>query len=59
MRIVLTAAEAVPFSKTGGLAEVVSALSRELDRAGHDVTLILPFYPRLVARCRDVIPPIE
>lgn len=59
MRIVLTAAEAVPFAKTGGLAEVVSALSRELDRAGHDVTLILPFYPRLVARCRDVIPPIE
>ncbi|MBI5760813.1 MAG: glycogen synthase [Planctomycetales bacterium] len=59
MRIVLTAAEAVPFAKTGGLGEVVSALSRELDRAGHDVTLILPFYPRLVARCRDVIPPIE
>jgi starch synthase len=59
MRIVLTAAEAVPFAKTGGLAEVVSALSRELDHAGHDVTLLLPFYPRLVARCRDVIPPIE
>jgi starch synthase len=59
MRIVLTASEAAPFARTGGLADVVSALGREFDRAGHDVTLMLPFYPRLVARCRDVIPPIE
>lgn len=59
MRIVLTASEAVPFARTGGLADVVSALGREFDLAGHEVTLVLPFYPRLVTRCRDVIPPIE
>jgi starch synthase len=59
MRIVLTASEASSFARTGGLADVVSALGREFDRAGHDVALVLPFYPRLVARCRDVIPPIE
>lgn len=59
MRIVLTSSEASPFARTGGLADVVSALGREFDRAGHEVALILPFYPRLVARCRDVIPPVE
>ncbi|MCA9063759.1 MAG: glycogen synthase GlgA [Planctomycetaceae bacterium] len=44
LRIVLAASEAVPFSKTGGLADVVGALAATLDRQGHDVVLIVPDY---------------
>ena len=47
MNILLTASEAVPFSKTGGLADVTSALAHALAASGHDVLLILPDYPRL------------
>ncbi|OGR85766.1 MAG: hypothetical protein A3J74_00710, partial [Elusimicrobia bacterium RIFCSPHIGHO2_02_FULL_57_9] len=36
--------EAVPFCKTGGLADVVGALSQKLGAAGHDVCLFLPKY---------------
>ncbi len=50
MRILLASSEAVPFAKTGGLADVASALSKALKDAGHEVTLILPNYPRRMAR---------
>ena len=40
----MVASEAVPLAKTGGLADVVGALSRELVRLGHDVKLVLPRY---------------
>ena len=46
MRIVLASSEAVPFSKTGGLADVASALPKSLALLGHEVTLITPYYPR-------------
>ncbi len=44
MNIVFAASEAVPFAKTGGLADVVGALPREMERLGHDVQLFLPAY---------------
>ena len=44
VRILMVASEAQPFSKTGGLADVSSALSRALGRLGHDVTLFTPRY---------------
>lgn len=44
MKILLAASEAVPFCKTGGLADVVGALGQRLGAAGHDVCLILPKY---------------
>ncbi len=47
LRIVLASSEAVPFSKTGGLADVVGALAKTLDALGHDVTLIVPDYYQL------------
>lgn len=47
LRIVLTSSEAVPFSKTGGLADVVGALAKSLDQLGHDVVLIVPDYTLL------------
>jgi len=44
MRIVFAASEGVPFSKTGGLADVVGALPRSLAAAGHQVNVYLPLY---------------
>ena len=46
MRIVIASSEAVPFSKTGGLADVAAALPKALDQSGHDVSLIIPHYPQ-------------
>ena len=44
MRVLMVASEAVPFAKTGGLADVVGALPRALVRLGHDVDVVLPRY---------------
>ena len=44
MKIVVIASEAVPFAKTGGLADVAGALPRALAELGHEATLILPRY---------------
>ena len=44
LRILMVASEAQPFSKTGGLADVVSSLPKALGRLGHDVTVITPRY---------------
>ena len=44
MKIVFAASECVPFSKTGGLADVVGALPRALAELGHNVTVYLPRY---------------
>jgi len=40
----MIASEAQPFSKTGGLADVATALPKALSKLGHDVTLITPRY---------------
>ena len=44
MRIVLAAGEAVPYCKTGGLADVAGTLARKLAALGHDVCLFIPKY---------------
>jgi starch synthase len=49
LRILMVASEARPFSKTGGLADVATALSQALGRLGHDVTLITPRYRGVTA----------
>ncbi len=42
MKILFVASEAVPFVKTGGLADVVGALAPVLAGKGHDVRVIIP-----------------
>jgi starch synthase len=44
MHIVFAASECLPFSKTGGLADVVGALPRALARLGHQCTVYSPRY---------------
>jgi len=45
----MIASEAVPFAKTGGLADVAGALPVALARLGHHVTLALPRYRGVTA----------
>ena len=49
MRILFVASEALPYAKTGGLADVSEALPRALVKLGHEVAVFLPRY-------RDVKP---
>ncbi len=44
LKILFAASECTPFAKTGGLADVVGSLSKELVKAGDDVRVILPLY---------------
>src|SRR5258705_6401179 len=44
MRILFVASEGLPFSKTGGLADVVEALPKTLVARGHEVAVVLPRY---------------
>src|SRR2546430_16563635 len=44
MRILFVASEGLPFSKTGGLADVVEALPKALVAGGHEVAVALPRY---------------
>jgi len=44
LHILVAASEATPYAKTGGLADVVGALSLELAKLGHDVILVLPYH---------------
>jgi starch synthase len=44
LKIAMIASECVPYSKTGGLADVVGALPAALRRLGHEVIVILPKY---------------
>ena len=47
MKILMVTAEAVPFAKTGGLADMVSALAIQLTKMGHDVKIVLPRYYKI------------
>jgi starch synthase len=44
VKILFVASEAVPWCKTGGLADVVGTLAQKLGALGHDVCLFLPKY---------------
>src|SRR5713226_8858933 len=44
MRILFVASEGLPYSKTGGLADVVEALPKALVAQGHECAVVLPRY---------------
>jgi len=44
MRVLFVSSEVAPFSKTGGLGDVVGALPRTLARRGHEVAVVTPLY---------------
>lgn len=44
LNILLAASEVVPFSKSGGLADVAGALPKALRALGHDVRVVTPRY---------------
>jgi starch synthase len=50
MRILFVASEGLPFSKTGGLADVVEALTKALTALGHEVAVVLPLYRGTTAK---------
>ncbi|MHB1130837.1 MAG: glycogen synthase [Chloroflexota bacterium] len=47
LRILISAAEVVPFAKTGGLADVTGSLPKALKQLGHDVRVCMPRYGRI------------
>lgn len=44
LKILFAASEAVPFAKSGGLADVAGTLPKELIKLGQDVRLVMPKY---------------
>ncbi|MCI9444991.1 MAG: glycogen synthase GlgA [Oscillospiraceae bacterium] len=53
MKVLFTTSEAVPFCKTGGLADVAGSLPQALAKAGNEVEVILPLYQRVSAKWKD------
>ena len=44
MRIAEVSSEIIPYAKTGGLADVVGTLPLYLEKAGHEISIFMPFY---------------
>ena len=44
LKIFFVSPEISPFAKTGGLADIASALPKEIKNAGHDIRLFMPQY---------------
>lgn len=53
LKVLLVAAEGVPFAKRGGLADVVGSLPRELRRQGVDARVVLPLYGDIPPSLRE------
>jgi starch synthase len=56
MRIAFVASEFTPLAKTGGLADVSSALTRFLHRRGFDLRVFMPLYSRIDRAALGVVP---
>jgi len=51
----MVSSECVPYAKSGGLADVVAALSRQLNISGYDVRILIPGYSFLDLDTSDTI----
>jgi starch synthase len=54
VKIAFVSSEAAPYAKTGGLADVISALPKALAEAGHEVIIFLPHYRTIKDRFKDL-----
>lgn len=54
MKIAMIASESNPLVKSGGLADVVFALSKELNKCGHETIIVLPYYKKIKNMNLDV-----
>lgn len=52
-KVMFLASECVPFVKTGGLADVIGALPKELKRQGVDVRVMIPLYSAIGPKYRE------
>ena len=59
MKIMMVASESNPLIKTGGLADVVYSLSKELVVMGHEVSVIMPLYKRVSDKYHDQIKKVD
>lgn len=55
MKICMISSESVPFAKTGGLADIIGSLSKELRQLDHDVRVCMPLYATIST---DVLEPL-
>src|SRR3954463_10151074 len=54
MKILVASSEVHPYSKSGGLADMVGALAKTLGRAGHDVGVVTPLYQGILERFPEI-----
>ena len=47
MKVLFVGSECAPFAKTGGLADVLGALPKALQKNGVDVRVIMPYYKHI------------
>ncbi len=50
LKIVFVASEVAPFSKSGGLADVMRSLPKAIKRVGHEVSIITPLYGQVTSK---------
>src|SRR5262245_38655154 len=55
MRILQASSEVHPFSKTGGLADMVAGLAKAVAKAGHEVGLVTPLYGGIAERFPEIV----
>ncbi len=53
IKVLFVASEAAPFIKTGGLADVIGSLPKELKKQGIDVRVVLPKYADIPSSFKD------
>lgn len=53
MKVLYVASEAVPFAKTGGLADVAGSLPKELVKQGVDIRVIMPKFGKIPEEYRN------
>ena len=56
LKICLATSELTPLAKTGGLADVASALSVYLDGKGHDIRVLIPLYSSIDTSAMEITP---